>query len=85
VNEALVEQTMGRPKKGAKPEKPSKGKEREGPGFKTIGIRVTDAYADWIGRAAKHDRATIAGFVDRAVADRARAIGFNEPPPERLP
>jgi hypothetical protein len=28
---------------------------------------------------------TIAAFVDKAVADRAKAIGFDEPAPDRIP
>ena len=50
---------------------------------RTLGFRVTGAYAAWLMRAAKHDRMTIATFIDKAVADRAAAIGFEEPPPER--
>lgn len=62
-----------------------RNKERAGPGFRTMGVRVSEAYADWLSEAAKHDRVTIAGFLDRAAADRARAIGFDVPPPERIP
>ena len=54
-------------------------------GFRTIGIRVSIEYAAWLERVGKHDRATIAGFLDRAAADRAKAIGFDEAPPERIP
>lgn len=61
-----------------------KNKERSGPGFRTIGIRVSAAYADWLANAARYDRVTIAAFLDRAAADRARAIGFDETPPERI-
>jgi hypothetical protein len=53
--------------------------------FRTIGIRVSAEYADWLERAAKHDRLTIAAFLDKAAGDRAKAIGFEEPPPERIP
>jgi len=72
---------MARPKRGARP----KGKARQAPGFKTIGIRVSVAYAEWLEGAAKQDRATIAAFIDRAVVERARSIGYEFPPPERLP
>lgn len=53
--------------------------------IRTIGLRVTRGWADWLERAAKHDRVTVATFLDKAAADRARAIGFDEAPPERLP
>jgi hypothetical protein len=62
-----------------------KNKAREGPGFRTIGIRVSDEYADWIAEASKFDRVTIAAFIDKAVAERAKAIGYQVPPPERIP
>jgi len=63
--------------------RPAKGKDR--PGAPTISIRVSPEYADWLTRAAKADRAKVATFLDRAAADRARAIGFTEPPPDRVP
>jgi hypothetical protein len=62
-----------------------KNKERKEPGFRTVGIRVSNAYADWLTNASKFDRMTIAAFIDKAVTERARAIGFSEPPPERIP
>ncbi len=52
--------------------------------FRTIGIRVSMAYGDWLTTAAKADRTTIAGFLDRAAADRAKAIGLVDPPPGRI-
>jgi hypothetical protein len=73
----------------AKAKKPGarspKNKERQGPGFRTIGIRVSDAYAEWLAEAAKYDRVTIAAFLDRAATDRARVIGFTQAPPARIP
>jgi hypothetical protein len=65
--------------------KSAKGRPSEATGFRTLGIRVTHEYAEWLASAAKHDRVTIAAFIDKAVADRAKAIGFDEPAPERLP
>lgn len=50
---------------------------------RTIGVRASGEWAEWVERAAKHDRASIAGFLDRAAAFYARSIGFTEPPPER--
>lgn len=54
------------------------------PNFRTIGVRVSEEYAEWLTRAAKHDRTTIATFLDKAATDRAAAIGFSEPPPDRI-
>lgn len=62
-----------------------KNKERTEPGFTSKAIRMSEAYAQWLERAAKHDRATVAAFLDRAAMDRAKALGFTEPPPERIP
>jgi uncharacterized protein (DUF1778 family) len=53
--------------------------------IRTIGLRTTKGWAEWLERAAKHSRITIASFLDRAAAEHARATGFTEPPPERLP
>lgn len=68
------------------PEQSAKNKERADlTGYRTIGVRVSVAYAEWLEKAARHDRATIASFLDRAAADRAKVIGFDEPAPERIP
>jgi hypothetical protein len=55
------------------------------PETRPITFRATDAYAEWLAKAAAHDRSTVAMFLDRAAIDRAKAIGFNEPPPPRTP
>jgi tRNA (Thr-GGU) A37 N-methylase len=68
-------------KKGRSP----KNKERQGSGFRTVGIRVSDEYARWLAEVAKFDRVTIAAFLDRAAADRAAAINYPKAPPERIP
>jgi hypothetical protein len=67
---------MGRPKKLA-------GKKPAGP--KTIGIRTTPEWADWLDRAVRHCRTDTAKFLDAAAAEYAKARGFTEPPPERIP
>jgi hypothetical protein len=54
-------------------------------GPKTIGVRSTPEWADWIDRAAKHCRTDIAKLIDASVADYVKARGFNEAPPERIP
>ncbi len=66
----------------AKPKGRAKGKPR---GPKTIGVRVTPEWADWIERAAKFCRTDVAKLIDNAVADYVRGRGFSEPPPERVP
>lgn len=67
--------TVGRPKKDAK--------KKSGP--KTVGIRVSGEYAEWLTRLMKHCRMDIAKMTDRAWAELARKEGFDEPPPERVP
>lgn len=66
-------------------ERSPKNKERQASGFRSIGVRVSQEYADWLEEAAKLDRTTVAGFLDRAAADRAKSIGFDKLPPERIP
>jgi uncharacterized protein (DUF1778 family) len=73
-----TETLMARPKKAA-----AKGKVESG--TKPVTFRATPEYADWLIRAAKADRASVATFLDRAATDRAKAIGFDEPAPERVP
>jgi len=68
--------TVGRPKKLA-------GKKPTGP--KTIGVRSTPEWADWIDRAARHCRTDIAKLIDASVAEYVKARGFSESPPERIP
>jgi uncharacterized protein (DUF1778 family) len=53
--------------------------------IRTIGVRTTKAWADWLERAARHSRMTVATFLDRAAAEHAKETGFDEAPPERLP
>jgi hypothetical protein len=67
---------VGRAKKQA-------GKKAAGP--KTIGIRSTPEWADWLDRAVRHCRTDIAKFLDAAAAEYAKSRGFTEPPPERIP
>lgn len=68
--------TVGRPKKLA-------GKKPTGP--KTIGIRATAEWAEWLDRAVRHCRTDTAKFLDSAAAEYAKSHGFTEPPPERIP
>jgi hypothetical protein len=68
--------TLGRPKKHA-------NKKATGP--KTIGVRSTPEWADWIDRAARHCRTDVAKLIDASVAEYVKARGFTELPPERVP
>ena len=67
--------TLGRPKRDAK--------RTAGP--RTIGVRSTAEWADWLELAAKHCRTDIAKLIDASVAEYAKARGFSEVPPERIP
>jgi hypothetical protein len=46
-------------------------------------MRASPAWIDWLKRAAEYERTTVADFIDRAAADRARQNGFKEAPPKR--
>lgn len=54
-------------------------------GFRTVGIRASAEWADWLERLAKHMRTDIAKLMDACAAEYARNHGFDEPPPERVP
>jgi uncharacterized protein (DUF1778 family) len=62
-----------------------KNKERQGTGFRTIGVRTSAAFADWLEQAAKLDRVSVAAFIEKAVVERAKAIGLADEAPERIP
>jgi hypothetical protein len=64
---------------------PRNKERRDITGFRTIGFRVSQEYAAWLERASKHNRITIAAFLDRAAAEHAKATGFDETPPDRIP
>ncbi len=65
----------------AKPKKGAKG--AKGP--KTLGVRTSAEWAEWIEKGAKFCRTDVAKLIDVAVADYLKARGFTEPPPERIP
>jgi hypothetical protein len=67
----------------SRPKKQPKGAKSLSP--KTIGVRATGEWADWIERAARHCRTDIAKLIDAAVAEYVKVRGFDEPPPERIP
>lgn len=46
-------------------------------------LKGSQAWAEWVGRLADHDRNTLIGLIDRALAEYAQNHGFSEPPPKR--
>jgi hypothetical protein len=69
--------SLGRPRKqplGAGQAKP-----------KTIGFRVSGEYGAWLDQLAERYRTTVAGLLDRAVAEWAESQGYDQPPPKRMP
>jgi hypothetical protein len=69
--------SVGRPKK--------RPIESADPQPKTIGYRVSGEYGAWLDRLAKRYRTTLAGLLDRALAEWAESQGYEERPPERMP
>lgn len=68
---------VGRPKRHSEGKQPSPGK--------TIGLRVSPEYGAWIEGLADHYRTTVAGLIDRAVAEWAASQGYPHQPPRRTP
>lgn len=66
---------MARPKKQPKKETPPK----------TIGIRASVEWAEWVEGLAKHYRTNVAGIIDRALAEWAKSENYPSVPPERIP
>lgn len=73
---SLASAVVGRPKRLS-------GNRPTGP--RTIGVRASGEWADWLERAAKHCRTDVAKLIDNAVADYVKSRGFEELPPERVP
>lgn len=46
-------------------------------------LKGSAEWAGWLERLADHDRNTIVGLIDRALAEYAQNHGFKEPPPKR--
>lgn len=68
---------VAEPKRRPKRSKPS--------GPRTIGIRSTGEWADWIERGARFCRTDVAKLIDAAVVEYLKDRGFTDPPPERIP
>jgi hypothetical protein len=73
---SMIEATMAK-------KRSSKGKAQ--PPVKTIGIRSTPEWAEWLERLARHYRTTVAGVIDRALTEWTEAEGYEEKPPQRIP
>jgi hypothetical protein len=67
--------TMGRPKKGSK----------KGPQPRTVGVRASGEWADWLDEFADHCRTDIAKLIDEALVAHAKVRGFDKVPPRRVP
>lgn len=52
--------------------------------LRTIGVRGTAEWADWLERLARHNRTDVAKVLDAAAKQYAVSTGFDEPPPERV-
>lgn len=72
----MTEAVMGRPKRKAPKADASP---------KTIGIRATPEWAEWLENVARHYRTTVAGVIDRALTEWTSANGYPDAPPERTP
>jgi hypothetical protein len=70
-----LDRSMGRPKR----KRTSKSDV-----MKTVGVRCTVEWAEWLERAAQFCRLDQAKLLDISVADYLKARGFDEPPPPRL-
>jgi hypothetical protein len=46
-------------------------------------LKGSSEWVAWVRRLADHDRNTVVGLVDRALAEYAQAHGFKEDPPKR--
>lgn len=66
--------TMGRPKKLHKGGKPV---------MKKVGVMATEAWVEWLERAAVHCRLDVSKLIDTSVFEYVRSKGFEEPPPAR--
>lgn len=50
-----------------------------------LNIKGDPLWREWVERAAAHSRMGVSAYIDFALARAAKAEGFTEKPPERLP
>ena len=67
----------------SRPKKRPKAAAKKPP--RTVGVRTTAEWAEWLERGAKHCRTDVAKLIDASVADYLKVRGFDETPPERIP
>lgn len=77
---AMAQPKMGRPKNSARVRE-----EGAIPDPKSIGMRVTGEYALWLEGLATKYRTSVAGIIDRALAEWSEAEGYEHRPPRRTP
>jgi hypothetical protein len=65
--------------------RPKKSRETPEPETKTVGLRVTLEYDQWLQGLARHYRTTVAGVIDRALAEWSESEEYPERPPDRTP
>lgn len=51
----------------------------------TVGLRVSHEYRAWLEELAEHYRTTVAGVIDRALAEWTASENFPKRPPRRIP
>jgi hypothetical protein len=64
--------------------RPKTGKRKPEPSGRNVAFRCSGPYIAWLDGFAKSNRTTVAGVIDRALAELAKAQGY-EQPPERNP
>ena len=55
------------------------------PDIKTIGVRASREWAEWLEEVARHYRTNVSGVIDRAMAEWTQTQGYPKKPPERTP
>lgn len=53
--------------------------------MKTIAVRATKEWADWVEAGAKHCRTDTAKLIDAALEMYLESRGYKDQPPERIP
>jgi hypothetical protein len=79
--------SIAKPKPKPEPEpkpKPKPAKPPEPEGMTTRGVRMTAKYGAWIDKLAASERISVASLIDRALANYAKLVRFEEEPPERV-
>ncbi len=61
--------------------RPKKAEEKK---YKTLGVRTTLEWADWVETLAAEYRTTAAGIIDRALQEWADSKGYKVKPPRRV-